>query len=353
MSNLNPIKLTQYTSGGGCGCKIAPSVLEEILSTCKKQLPSKNIIIGNTNNDDAAVYDLENGQAIISTTDFFMPIVNNPYDFGRIAAANAISDVYAMGGRPIMALAILGWPLEKLSTEIAQQVLEGAHAVCKEVGIVIAGGHSINSAEPIFGLSVNGLVAIEHIKQNNGAQIGDYLFITKALGVGVLATALKKDLLNEDDEQLLVQQLSTINSLGEILGSKSFVTSMTDITGFGLLGHVIEMAKGSSLSVELFYNKIPILKNVKEFIKNRIVPDGTYRNWNSYSSQVEFENGVDVMEAFNILPDPQTNGGLLFSVSENEIDKIITLLKENNLDEFINPIGRFVEQFDKTIRVLN
>lgn len=352
MNNSNPIKLTQYTSGGGCGCKIAPSVLEEILSHSKKHLPNKNLIIGNKNNDDAAVYDLENGQALISTTDFFMPIVNNPFDFGRIAAANAISDVYAMGGKPIMALAILGWPIQKLSAEIAQQVLEGAHAICNAVGIVIAGGHSINSPEPIFGLSVNGLIAISNIKKNNTAQVGDYLFVTKPLGVGVLATALKRDLLNAADEQLLIQQLSTINSFGEILGSFPFVTSMTDITGFGLLGHVIEMAKGRELSVELYYNKIPVLEKSKEFIKNKIIPDAIYRNWNSYSAHVEFEKGVDVMETFNILSDPQTNGGLLFSVSKNKLNEIAVLLKENNLSDFISPIGRFVNSSDKIVTVL-
>lgn len=353
MNQLKTIKLTQFTSGGGCGCKIAPAVLEEILKNTKNQIVNNKVLIGNEHNDDAAVYDLENGQALISTTDFFTPIVNNPYDFGCIASANAISDIYAMGGKPILALAILGWPTQKLSNEIAQQVLKGAQDVCSKVGINIAGGHSIVSPEPIFGLAVNGMAPLNNIKRNNTAGVGDYLFITKPLGVGVLATALKRELLNENEEQDLVQKLSKINSFGEILGFEKSVTAMTDITGFGLLGHIIEMAKGSSLSVNLNYHQIPIYEKVKELISNKIIPDATYRNWNSYSSFVEFESGVNVLEAFNILPDPQTNGGLLFAVKEEGVNDIIELLKKNNLSQFINPIGRFVEPCNKLIKVIN
>lgn len=346
-----PIRLTQYSRGAGCGCKIAPKVLEEILKTTTLNIPDKNLLVGNSSNDDAAVFDLGNGTAMISTTDFFMPIVDDAFDFGRIASANAISDVYAMGGKPLMAVAILGWPVEKLPASIAQKVLDGARSICAEAGIPLAGGHSIDTVEPMFGLAVTGLVDIKNLKQNNTASSGDLIFITKPIGVGILATAQKRGLLKPEHDATMIGQLTALNKLGELLGKTKAVTAMTDVTGFGLLGHLIEMAEGSNLSATISYAKIPVIEGAKEYLAQRIVPDATYRNWNSYSSKVSFEKGVNVMEAFNLLPDPQTNGGLLFSVKEERIEEVKTILIEAGFVDFIQPIGCFVKQEDKIIQV--
>ena len=298
------ILLTQYSHGAGCGCKIAPKVLDEIL-TSSIALPDNNkLLVGNHSKDDAAVYDIGNGMALISTTDFFMPIVDDAFDFGRIAAANSISDVYAMGGKPLMAVAILGWPVEKLPVALAQKLIEGGRHVCAEAGIPLAGGHSIDSQEPIFGLAVTGMVPIENLKRNNTAEAGDVLFLTKPLGVGILSTAQKRGLLKEEHLPLMIAQMATLNKKGEELGAIKGVTAMTDVTGFGLLGHLIEMVEGSGLSAELYYDKLPVAAGVRDNIAQRIFPDATTRNWNAYSDKVKFENGVNVMEAFTLLPDP-------------------------------------------------
>jgi selenide,water dikinase len=344
-------KLTQFSHGAGCGCKIAPNVLDDILKTSFSLPGTEKLLVGNSSKDDAAVYDLGNGTALISTTDFFMPIVDNPHDFGRIASANAISDVYAMGGKPILAIAILGWPTEKLSSELAQQVLDGARTICGEAGIPLAGGHSIDSTEPIFGLAVTGLIDIPDLKKNNTAQEGDLLFLTKPLGVGILSTAQKRGLLKEEHLSVMINQMSQLNKVGEALGKIVGVNAMTDVTGFGLMGHVIEMAEGSSLSVELFYDEIRFADGVKEYLAQRIIPDATYRNWNSYSTKVSFAKGVNVMEAFNSLPDPQTNGGLLIAVNENAVDELRKVFEEFGLDEFLSPIGRMMKAGDKVVLV--
>lgn len=352
MSTTNdPIALTQYAHGAGCGCKIAPQVLKEILQS-SFVAPSKNILVGNSSNDDAAVYDLENGMALISTTDFFMPIVDDAFDFGRIAAANAISDVYAMGGKPIMALAILGWPIQKLPTALAQKVVEGARTICAEAGIALAGGHSIDALEPMFGLSVNGLLKIKDLKRNDTAKEGDLLFLTKPIGVGILSTAQKRNLLKEEDRIILTKQLTQLNSIGEKLGRLSGVTAMTDVTGFGLLGHLIEMVQGSNLSAIINYSAIPKINNIDVYLKQNTIPDATFRNWNAYSAITEIASDVNVMEAFNLLPDPQTNGGLLFSVSESEVENVITLLKNNGLTDFVSPIGKLVKKQEKAIKLI-
>ncbi len=345
------IQLTQYSRGAGCGCKIAPKVLEEILHSSLTTTPDKNLLVGNGSNDDAAVYDIGNGQALISSTDFFMPIVDDAFDFGRIAAANAISDIYAMGGKPLLAIAILGWPVDKLPASLAQQVMDGARTICAEAGITLAGGHSIDSAEPIFGLSVNGLASIHKIKRNDTAQVGDWLFLTKPIGTGILSTAQKRGVIKREHISLMTDQMIGLNKTGMLLGDSAHVTAMTDITGFGLLGHAIEMANGAGLSVELYYDRIPLMDGVKEYLSQRIVPDATYRNWNAYSSQTSFAKGIHVMEAFNLLPDPQTNGGLLFSVNESGLDEIKKLLQQNNLPAFAEPIGRIIKKEEKTILV--
>ena len=352
-NTTNDIKLTQYSHGAGCGCKIAPAVLEQILKGQTTTINDAKLLVGNASKDDAAVYDLGNGTALISTTDFFMPIVDDAYDFGRIAAANAISDVYAMGGKPLVAIAILGWPVEKLSAELAQQLIAGGRATCDAAGIPLAGGHSIDSTEPIFGLAVTGIVPIENLKQNNTAKEGDILFLTKPLGVGILSTAQKRGVLTPELQSVMTTQMSALNNIGEALGKIKGVHAMTDVTGFGLLGHLIEMADGSGLGAEVYYNKLQILDGAKEYLAQRIVPDATYRNWNSYSAQVGFETGVDVMQAFSILPDPQTNGGMLISVAPDAVDEVKALFDAIGLSGFIEPIGKMIAKGEKMVRVMN
>jgi len=342
------IRLTQFSHGAGCGCKIAPKVLDEILQNNSKVQDAK-LLVGNDSRDDAAVYDLENGMGLVSTTDFFMPIVDDPFQFGRIAAANAISDVYAMGGKPLMALAVLGWPVTKLSAAIAQQVIAGGTSVCKEAGISLAGGHSIDSPEPIFGLSVSGLVRIDYLKRNNTAKDGDVLFLTKPIGVGIFTTALKRGKLQEVHYSPLIEQLAALNSIGEELGKLKEVNAMTDVTGFGFLGHLLEMAEGSGLTAEIEYEKIPKLDGVEYYLEQKTVPDSTYRNWNSYSHKVGFAKDVNVKEAFSLLPDPQTNGGLLISVSEEGVSDVISLLRAKGL--YHESIGRMGIQGDKIIHI--
>lgn len=345
------IRLTQYSHGAGCGCKIAPSVLEEILKSNFSVPENSRLLVGNSSRDDAAAYDLGNGMALISTTDFFMPIVDDAFDFGRIASANAISDVYAMGGRPVLAIAILGWPVDTLPAELAQKVLEGSRTICAAAGIPLAGGHSIDSKEPIFGLAVSGLVDIKKLKKNNTANAGDLLFLSKPLGVGILSTAQKRGLLNPAHLPVMIDQMTALNSIGEKLGAIDGVSAMTDVTGFGLLGHLIEMAEGANLSAEINYSRLPVAEGVKEYLAQRIVPDSTYRNWNSYSAKTGFEKGVNVMEAFNLLPDPQTNGGLLIAVAEAAIDEVKALLVNNGLEQFATPIGRFTVAGEKRVTV--
>jgi len=347
----NSVRLTQFSHGAGCGCKISPKILDEILKSNLSLPDNKNLLVGNSSKDDAAVYDLENGMALISTTDFFMPVVDDAFDFGRIAAANSISDVYAMGGKPLMAIAILGWPVEKLPTELAQKVIEGGRWICNEAGIPLAGGHSIDSPEPMFGLAVTGLVPKENLKKNNTGEKGDLIFLTKPIGVGILSTAQKRGLLKEEYLKIMVDQMTMLNKLGEQLGKINGVTALTDVTGFGLLGHIIEMAEGSGLSADIYYHTVPVIDGVKDFIKTRVFPDATTRNWNSYHQKVRFEKGVDVMEAFTLLPDPQTNGGLLFSVREKSKEDVVKLLKETGFENHIEPIGKFTSKGEKVIEI--
>jgi len=342
------ILLTQYSHGAGCGCKISPKMLDEILHSNMNLPQDDKLIIGNQSKDDAAVYDLGNGMGLVSTTDFFMPILDDAFDFGRVAAANAISDVYAMGGIPLMAVAILGWPVEKLPAAIAQSVLEGGRTICSEAGIPLAGGHSIDTMEPMFGLAVTGIVPLEHLKRNNTAREGDLLLLTKPLGTGILSTAQKRGKLQPQHQEALIAQMTTLNKAGAALGNIAGVTAMTDVTGFGLLGHLLEMAEGSGLSAELYYKNIPVMDGVPAYLQERIVPDATYRNWNSYSQKVGFEKGVDVMQAFSLLPDPQTNGGLLIAVREAALPEVQKALGVDML-----PIGKFIPKGEKAITVKN
>lgn len=343
------IKLSQYAHGAGCGCKIAPQVLDEILKSASPGRVFDALLVGNHSKDDAAVYQLNEREALIATTDFFTPIVDDPYLFGKVAAANAISDVYAMGGSPLLALAILGWPIDKLPVSAAQQVLEGARAICAEANIPLAGGHSIDTPEPVFGLSVNGRVALKHLKQNNKARTGDVLLLTKPLGVGVLSTAAKRGIIEEMDLANLEQQLVQLNSVGALLGKMEAVNAMTDVTGFGIAGHLVEMAEGAGLSAIIDYAKLPKLEGLKKYLDKNIIPDATYRNWNSFSEKVTIESSVDMMEAFRLLPDPQTNGGLLISVAAEGLAAVQEILNDNGYQGFTEPIGRFENKGDKVV----
>ena len=342
------IKLTQYSHGAGCGCKISPKILDEILRSNITMPDNHQLIVGNSSKDDAAVYDLENGTALISTTDFFMPIVDDPYQFGRIASANAISDVYAMGGKPILAIAILGWPVNILPASVAQKVIEGSKSICIEAGIPLAGGHSIDSPEPIFGLAVNGLVPIENLKQNNLAKEGDLLFLTKPLGVGILTTAEKKGILKKEHEGLAANQMMQLNKIGEALGKIAGVNAMTDVTGFGFLGHLIEMAEGSGVSAIIDINKIPLITDsIEDYIAQKSIPGGTQRNWNSYGNKVSLINEKEI----SILADPQTSGGLLISVNKSSLEEMKNIFVEFGLGKFINPIGQIVRKKEKIVRM--
>jgi selenide,water dikinase len=347
-----PILLTQYARGAGCGCKISPAVLQEIIHTNQPFEKFPQLLVGHDQNDDAAVYAINNEEALISTTDFFMPIVDDAFDFGRIAAANAISDVYAMGGNPLLALAILGWPIDKLPASEAARVLEGARLTCAKAGIPLAGGHTIDSAEPFFGLSVNGRVLIKQIKTNAGAQVGDLLLLTKPLGVGVLTTAVKRGAMPAAGLSEAIAQMTALNQVGTELAGIAGVHALTDITGFGLLGHLLEITKASQTHATLYYSQIPVLDQVQALIAQRIVPDATFRNWNSYSTQVQFDKGVPVMEAFSLLPDPQTNGGLLMAVAPEAVTEVQEILKKHGLDAFQNPMGAItVQDGEKSIRI--
>jgi selenide,water dikinase len=344
-------RLTEYSKAAGCGCKIAPAVLQEILQTDQPSFLDTNLLVGYHSNDDAAVYRFNEQELLISTTDFFAPVVDDAFDFGRIAASNAISDIYAMGGKPFLALAVLGWPVDHLPVALARQVMEGARTVCREAGIVLAGGHSIDAKEPFFGLTVNGRVIESRLKQNNKAKEGDLLLLTKPLGVGILTTAEKRTLLLPEHKGLAVHQMTQLNQIGVELSAIKAVHAMTDVTGFGLLGHLIEMAEGSGLSAEIDYSTIPVLDAAKHYVAQRVVPDATYRNWNFYQPKTKFTSGVNVMEAFQILPDPQTNGGLLIAVDPTGFKEVQDLFSQRNLASFIKPLGRFIEKKDEVILI--
>jgi selenide,water dikinase len=341
---MENIKLTQYSHGAGCGCKISPKILDEILQSSFSMPDNNRLLVGNHSKDDAAVYDLLNGTALISTTDFFMPIVDDPYNFGRIASANAISDVYAMGGNPVLAIAILGWPINILPPIVARRVIEGSKSICLEAGIPLAGGHSIDSPEPIFGLAVNGLVDIKNLKQNNTAKKGDVLLLTKKIGVGILTTAEKKNQLTESDKLLAAEQMMQLNKVGSRLGAVTGVHAMTDVTGFGLLGHLIEMAEGSGLSATIEFDRVPLIsERLIEYVEMGAVPGGTNRNWDSYGHKVKLENNNTESLYKNILADPQTSGGLLISVGRDSLEEVISVLNEYGLSDRTTPIGEMHE----------
>ena len=343
MQNLEQneeVRLTQFSHGAGCGCKIAPSILDNILKSNHIPKPNSKLLVGYGTRDDAAVYDLGNGTAVISTTDFFMPIVDDAFDFGRIASANAISDVYAMGGLPIMAIAVLGWPVGKIPEHVASQVLEGARHICEDAGIPLAGGHSIDSPEPIFGLAVTGTVGLHELRRNDTAKPGDLLYLTKPLGIGILSTAQKKGLITKQDLDLIVNLMTTLNKPGQIFGKQSYVHALTDVTGFGLLGHLSEMCEGASLGAELYFEAVPKIPGVEQYLAQGSVPGGTNRNWASYGHKIEPITDLQKQ----ILADPQTSGGLLVAVDPRHQDSFEALARGLDLAASPLPIGRMLDK---------
>ncbi|MDQ3111447.1 MAG: selenide, water dikinase SelD [Bacteroidota bacterium] len=342
---MSEIKLTQFSHGAGCGCKIAPAVLDSIL---KSEFIAENdpkLLVGHDKKDDAAVYDIGNGRAIISTTDFFMPIVDDPFDFGRIASVNALSDVYAMGGKPLLAIAILAWPLDKIPADIAAKVLDGARSVCAEAGILLAGGHTIDNAEPIFGLAVTGEVEISNLKRNSSATEGCSLFLTKPLGVGLLTTAWKLGKISAEELQPAIDTMLQLNKSGEIFGKLAYVKAMTDVTGFGLLGHLGEMIDGSDLSAEISFSKIAALPGLKKLIENNCMPGATTRNWSGYYKGIE---GIEV-ESLGVLCDPQTSGGLLIAVEPGFEKDFQTVAQSIGLH--LVSFGKLVKKSDDRITI--
>jgi len=318
------IKLTSFSHGGGCGCKIAPGVLSEILKNSSGFPVPKELMVGIETADDAAVYKLNDEQALIATTDFFMPIVDDPFDFGRIAATNAISDVYAMGGTPIMALALVGMPVNKLPLETIGKIIQGGESICAEAGIPIAGGHTIDSVEPIYGLVVMGLVHPSKVKRNADARAGDVLVLGKPLGVGVLSAALKKDKLDAEGYAAMIANTTKLNKPGKALADLPGVHALTDVTGFGLLGHLLELARGAGLSAQLDMAKIPLLPGVEQLAHEGYFTGASGRNWDAYGMDVELGAGVGDTQRV-LLTDPQTSGGLLVSCDPDSVDEVLAL----------------------------
>ena len=343
---MEGIKLTQFSHGAGCGCKISPKILEEILKSSEMPSFDQNLLVGNSSKDDAAVYDMGNGSAIISTTDFFMPIVDDPFDFGSIASVNAISDVYAMGGRPMMAIAILGWPVNSLPPEVAKEVLNGSRSICKKAGISLGGGHSIDTPEPIFGLAVTGIIEKKNLKRNNSAKINSQLYLSKPLGVGIVTTAHKKGIALESDLDVVIKSMLTLNDIGFEFGRLEYVNAMTDVTGFGLLGHLCEMCEGSGLSAEIEFKKIPKFNFLDQYMEKGCMPGGTERNWNSYKDK------ICSLEDYqkNLLADPQTSGGLLISVDGDKIEEFEAFLNQQAIGN-LTPIGRVISKRKEIIVV--
>ncbi|NND33097.1 MAG: selenide, water dikinase SelD [Saprospiraceae bacterium] len=346
--SLLEFRLTQYSHGAGCGCKIAPSVLDKILLQTSAKAHFPQLLVGNNERDDAAVFDLGDGTAIVSTTDFFMPIVDDAKDFGRIAAANAISDIYAMGASPIMAIAILGWPVDKIPAEVAAMVLEGGREICQSAGIPLAGGHSIDCPEPIFGLAVTGRGEVKNIKKNGGAAPGCKIFLTKPLGVGILSTAQKKEELLPEHTGLARDNMVGLNDIGVVFGSQKYIKAMTDVTGFGLLGHLSEMCEASGVTAVIKSDKVPVLNQsaLDYYLSKKCIPGGTVRNWASYGHKI---NDITAKQK-NILCDPQTSGGLLVAVAPQEEQNFIALTRKYGLK--LTAFGHFESLGTELIRVL-
>jgi len=332
--------MTEYSHGSGCGCKIAPKLLEEILNSGFAITADPRLTVGNEARDDAAAYDLGDGRSVISTTDFFMPIVDDPFEFGRISATNAISDVYAMGGTPLMAIAVFGWPIDKLGPDVAAQVVDGGRAACREAGIPLAGGHSIDSPEPIFGLAVTGLIDNAHLKRNSTAEPGCRLYLTKPLGIGILTTAQKQKKLRPEHARIAPDAMCRPNSIGTALGAQPAVKALTDVTGFGLLGHLREMCEGSGVRAKIHYAAVPKLPEVEAYLALGCSPGGARRNFESYGHKVS----PMTEQQRQLLCDPQTSGGLLVAVAPEGDGPFLALTRKAGLE--LVPIGRLLEPGD-------
>lgn len=326
------IRLTEFSHGGGCGCKIAPGVLAQILKGTGGFPMPKELLVGIETSDDAAVYQLNDEQALIATTDFFMPIVDDPYDFGRIAATNAISDVYAMGGTPIMALALVGMPVGKLPLETIGLILKGGEAICAEAGIPIAGGHTIDSVEPIYGLVVMGLVHPSHIKRNASARAGDQLILGKPIGVGVLSAALKKNVLDAAGYASMITSTTKLNTPGKALAQLAGVHALTDVTGFGVLGHLLELARGAGLTAQLDMSLIPLLPQVQKLAEQGCITGASGRNWQGYGHEVVLAPSISPVQQA-LLTDPQTAGGLLVSCAPDAVEQVLELFRKDGFAE--------------------
>ncbi len=347
--STEPIKLTSFSHGGGCGCKIAPGVLSEILKNSNGFPVPKELLVGIETADDAAVYKRNDEQALIATTDCFMPIVDDPFDFGRIAATNAISDVYAMGGTPIMALALVGMPVNKLPIETIGQIIKGGESICAEAGIPIAGGHTIDSVEPIYGLVVMGLVHPSKVKRNADAKAGDVLVLGKPLGVGVLSAALKKEQLSGIGYRQLIENTTKLNTPGVALAALDGVHALTDVTGFGLAGHTLELARGAKLRAVIEWSKVPLLDNVVVMAAEGMVTGASGRNWAGYGADVELAPGLHPT-AQNLLSDPQTSGGLLVSCAPEAVGAVLKIFRDEGFGQAA-VVGR-VEAGEPSLRVV-
>jgi len=343
---MKDIKLTQYSHGAGCGCKISPKLLDSILKSSRETIEYPELLVGNSTKDDAAALDLGNGTSVLSTTDFFMPIVDDPFTFGRIAATNAISDIYAMGGKPLMAISIFGWPINKLNADVAREVIDGGRSVCEEAGIPLAGGHSIDSPEPIFGLAVTGIANNNEIKRNDTAEAECELFLTKPIGIGILTTAQKQGKIAQGDINVAIEAMCTLNKIGAEISQLEGVTAITDVTGFGLLGHLSEICEGSDISAVIEFDKVPTLKNVKKYLQMGCVPGGTRRNFESYGEKISPMNP----EQQDILCDAQTSGGLLCAVRKDALNEFLEITKKAGLD--LSPIGKTIPQAKYLVEVL-
>ncbi len=335
------IRLTQLSHGGGCGCKIAPAVLQKILANAPTAIIPPQLLVGTETSDDAAVYQINRDQAIVATTDFFMPIVDDPRDFGRIAATNAISDVYAMGGTPLFALALVGMPVNVLPLETIGDILKGGEAVCREAGIPIAGGHTIDSVEPIYGLVAIGIVNPAHLKRNSGAKPGDKLILGKQLGVGVYSAALKKDQLHTGDYEAMVATTTQLNTPGPMLACLDGVHAVTDVTGFGLAGHLMEVCKGSGVAAEVRMADLPLLPRARELASAGFVTGASARNWASYGDAVKLGAGIGDVER-NLLTDPQTSGGLLVACAPDTVTEVLSLFLQQGFSH-VSVIGEVLD----------
>jgi selenide,water dikinase len=346
--NVPQIRLTSLAHGGGCGCKLAPSVLQQLLSGHPATNPYKQLIVGIETGDDAAVWKQDDGTCIIATTDFFMPMVDDPHDFGRIAATNAISDVYAMGGTPIMALAILGMPVDKIAPEMVRMILEGGRAVCESAGIPIAGGHSIDCPEPVYGLAVIGTCRAEHVRRNADARPGDAVILTKPLGVGIYSAAIKKGVLPHGGYADMIATTTLLNRVGARLGKDGAVHAMTDVTGFGLLGHGLEMARGSSATLSVDMNALPLLADAATLAQQGCVTGASHRNWASYGESVTLPDDCSDWQR-HLLTDPQTSGGLLVAVAPERADDVLRMIIADGYP-FARIVGR-IEAGPAAVRV--